>query len=147
MAVLAGGRGVRLGGGKPGAMLGGLTLLERAVATARRWTDAPVVAVREGGTDLAGVEVMADDPALEGPLAGLASALALARRRGADHILTLPCDAPFLPGDLAARLGAAIGRGARPYRPAAGGCIPPAACGAPTSARRWPPTPRPVVGR
>jgi molybdenum cofactor guanylyltransferase len=88
IVILAGGEGRRIGGGKPERLLGGLSLLDRALARARTWSDAVSVARREG-----------DDPAIEGPLGGIAAALAL----GGD-VLTIPCDMPFLPDDLPARL-------------------------------------------
>ncbi|MEL7028776.1 MAG: molybdenum cofactor guanylyltransferase MobA, partial [Pseudomonadota bacterium] len=43
-----------------------------------------------------------------GPLAGVLAGLTWAAPRAA-HVLTVPCDAPFLPDDLAARLAAALG--------------------------------------
>jgi molybdopterin-guanine dinucleotide biosynthesis protein A len=89
IVILAGGEGRRIGGGKPGRLLGGQSLLDRALARARSWTDAVLVA----GGDLR------DDPDVEGPLGGVAAALAL----GGD-VLTIPCDMPFLPDDLPARL-------------------------------------------
>ncbi len=92
IVILAGGEGRRIGGGKPDRLLGGETLLERALRTARRWSDEVLVAAREGGD-------LQDDPAVAGPLGGLAAALAL----GGD-VLTIPCDMPFLPDDLPARL-------------------------------------------
>ena len=45
---------------------------------------------------------------LAGPLRGVAAALAHARRRGFFLLATAPCDAPFLPLDLVARLAAAM---------------------------------------
>jgi molybdopterin-guanine dinucleotide biosynthesis protein A len=45
---------------------------------------------------------------LDGPLLGVAAALAHARRRGFSLLATAPCDAPFLPLDLVARLAAAL---------------------------------------
>jgi molybdopterin-guanine dinucleotide biosynthesis protein A len=49
-----------------------------------------------------GVAVIADlDPGFSGPLAGMRSAMRTART---DWILTVPCDGPFLPSDLANRL-------------------------------------------
>lgn len=92
VVILAGGEGRRIGGGKPERLLGGLSLIERALARARTWSDAVLVAAREGGD-------LEDDPAVEGPLGGVAAALAL----GGD-VLTIPCDMPFLPDDLPARL-------------------------------------------
>ena len=92
IVILAGGAGRRIGGGKPQRLLAGETLLERALQRARTWSDEVLVAAREGGD-------IADDPAIEGPLGGVAAAL----RPGGD-LLTIPCDMPFLPDDLPARL-------------------------------------------
>jgi molybdopterin-guanine dinucleotide biosynthesis protein A len=57
-----------------------------------------------------GCEVVADaaGAGLAGPLLGVAAALAHARRRGFSLLATAPCDAPFLPLDLVARLTAAM---------------------------------------
>ena len=92
IVILAGGEGRRIGGGKPQRLLSGETLLNRALRLARSWSDEVLVAAREGGD-------IQDDPAIEGPLGGVAAALAL----GSD-VLTIPCDMPFLPVDLPARL-------------------------------------------
>jgi molybdopterin-guanine dinucleotide biosynthesis protein A len=89
IVILAGGEGRRIGGGKPLRMLGGETLLDRALGIARRWSDEVLVA--DGRSDV---------PGLEGPLGGVAAALA----PGGD-VLTIPCDMPFLPDDLPERLG------------------------------------------
>jgi len=88
VVILAGGEGRRIGGGKPLRMLGGETLLGRALRIARGWSDDVLVA--DGTTDV---------PGIEGPLGGLAGALGL----GGD-VLTIPCDMPFLPADLPERL-------------------------------------------
>jgi molybdopterin-guanine dinucleotide biosynthesis protein A len=45
---------------------------------------------------------------LDGPLRGVGAALAFARERGFSWLATAPCDAPFLPLDLVARLAAAL---------------------------------------
>lgn len=108
--ILAGGAGSRIGGAKPDRILGGATLMAHAMGAAERWRAPVAVAVREPDqaafTDCA---VILDDPAIRGPLAGLASALAWARDRGAERVLTIPCDMPFLPPDLLERLEAALG--------------------------------------
>lgn len=92
IVILAGGEGRRMGGSKPQRLLGGEALLDRALRRARSWSGEVLVAAREGGD-------IADDPAIEGPLGGVAAALAL----GGD-VLTIPCDMPLLPDDLPARL-------------------------------------------
>jgi molybdopterin-guanine dinucleotide biosynthesis protein A len=43
-----------------------------------------------------------------GPLAGIAAALGFAGKEGFSLVATAPCDAPFGPADLVARLGAAL---------------------------------------
>jgi molybdopterin-guanine dinucleotide biosynthesis protein A len=89
IVILAGGAGRRIGGGKPLRMLGGERLLDRALRIARGWSDDVLIADRSS-----------DAPGIEGPLGGIAAALAW----GGD-ILAIPCDMPFLPTDLPERLG------------------------------------------
>jgi molybdopterin-guanine dinucleotide biosynthesis protein A len=108
--VLAGGEGRRIGGAKPLLQLGGETLIARALGTARTWSDCVAVAVRKttqtGDIDAV---LIVDDPRIEGPIAGLASALHFADAGRVNFLLTLPCDAPFLPADLPTRLSDGIG--------------------------------------
>lgn len=108
--VLAGGQGSRIGGCKPLRKLGGATLLDRAWVQARRWADVAAVAVRDKG-QIEGIALPAilDDPAIAGPLGGLAAALRFAIERGCQAVLTLPADMPFLPDDLRGRLEQALG--------------------------------------
>ncbi|MBX3560923.1 MAG: molybdenum cofactor guanylyltransferase [Sphingomonas sp.] len=108
--ILAGGESRRIGGGKPLRLLGGRTLLERAVALAQGWSDSVTVAARSAAqVGSLEIRLLLDPPGLEGPLGGLASAL----RLGRPLVLTIPCDMPFLPDDLPARLAAALpGHGA-----------------------------------
>lgn len=107
--VLAGGEGRRIGGGKPLRRLGGETLLARALGQAGRYSDRVALAVRHPAQVGApeGVVVIPDAP-VEGPLGGLAAALEYARAQGRPAVLTLPCDMPFVPPDLAERLGSAL---------------------------------------
>lgn len=110
--VLAGGEGSRMGGGKPLRMLGEETLITRAVRLARSWSGDVVLALREplqAGEH--GLPILLDDPDVWGPLAGLSSALSAAQERGHSHVLTLPCDMPFLPSDLPHRLAHEGGKG------------------------------------
>ena len=124
IVILAGGESRRMGGGKPLRVLAGRTLLDRAIDRARSWSDEVVVAARDSA-QLGGAEVKAliDPPGLEGPLAGLASALRVAR----PVVLTIPCDMPFLPDDLPDRLAAAL-PGHRAALAASGGHVHPV-CG------------------
>lgn len=108
--VLAGGEGRRIGGGKPQRVLAGRTLLERAAAQASDFSTLTAMAVRGVGQVGAshGLNLIEDAP-WEGPLGGLATAMAFARSRGRAAVLTLPCDMPLIPTDLASRLAAALG--------------------------------------
>lgn len=110
VAVLAGGDGSRIGGGKPLIKLNGKALVERAYDRALVWSSASVVAIRSpeqlGSCQLPWI---ADAAGIEGPLAGLATALEWACRQGAEALLTIPCDMPFLPDDLLKRLSSEVG--------------------------------------
>jgi molybdopterin-guanine dinucleotide biosynthesis protein A len=110
VAVLAGGEGSRIGGGKPLTKLGGKTLVERAFERAGNWSNCTVVSLRSADqVEPLGLPWIVDVPGIDGPLAGLASALEWARRQGANALLTIPCDMPFLPDELPQRLIAGIG--------------------------------------
>lgn len=107
--VLAGGEGRRMGGSKPLRRLGATTLIANALELARGYGGPVAVAVRSADqVGEVGATLLLDDPAIPGPLAGLASALRFARDSGTARVLTLPCDMPRLPADLAARLAAAL---------------------------------------
>lgn len=118
--VLAGGAGRRMGGGKPLRAWGETSLLAQALTLARIYADEVAVAVRDA--DQVGGEVGApllfDHPDVPGPLAGLASALAFARARGAARVQVLACDMPCLPADLTLRLVGALCSGAKVALPA-----------------------------
>jgi molybdopterin-guanine dinucleotide biosynthesis protein A len=110
VVVLAGGEGSRIGGGKPLVMLGENTRVERALERARAWSNRTVVSLRSADqAGQLGLPWIADAPGIDGPLAGLASALEWARGQGANGLLTIPCDMPFLPDELPQRLVAGIG--------------------------------------
>ncbi len=110
VVVLAGGDGRRMGGAKPLRPFGGTTLIGRALELARGYGGPVALTVRDPAQAAgAGDAVhLIDSPDIPGPIAGLASALEFAKRRGAALALTLPCDAPLLPPDLATRLGSAL---------------------------------------
>lgn len=110
IVILAGGESRRMGGGKPLRVLGGETLIARALRRARGWSDDVYLALRlSEQVPASGVRVLLDDPEVGGPLAGLASAARAAEANGCSHLLTLPCDMPFLPNDLVVRLSGNIG--------------------------------------
>jgi molybdopterin-guanine dinucleotide biosynthesis protein A len=114
--ILAGGIGRRMGGvDKPLMRLGGRTLLEHVVERLVPQCGAGLALSANGDPARFGGfpgPVLADTvPGLPGPLAGLLAGLdfAAAHRPDVTHVLTVPGDAPFLPGDLAKRLGSAPG--------------------------------------
>ena len=108
--VLAGGSGRRLGRPKASVLLGGITLVERAVAMlSARCGTVVVVARPEVPLPALPVGVVHDRPGPGAPLVGLATGLAVL---GADDVIVLGCDLPFagpvLDALLAAPAGAAV---------------------------------------
>jgi molybdopterin-guanine dinucleotide biosynthesis protein A len=113
--ILAGGRASRMGGGDKGLRpFRGGTLLG---AVAERLAPQVAALALNAGGDPArfaalGLPVIPDPvPGQPGPLAGVLAAIDWAAARGADCVVTVPCDTPFLPGDLVPRLILAGGGG------------------------------------
>ncbi len=108
--VLAGGRSSRFGREKAGVELDGQLLIARVVDVLARGCDRVAVNARLGSqaADFAtaqGLDLLSDNPAdPEGPLAGIKAGLSWAAGGEANALLTTPCDTPFLPQDLVARL-------------------------------------------
>jgi len=103
-AVLAGGRGRRMGGAsKPCVELGGRPLVAWPVAAAlAAGLDTVIVAKRSTPLPEAGVPVWHEPDEPTHPLAGVVAAL----ERSGRPVLAIPCDMPFLRADLLARLAA-----------------------------------------
>ena len=103
--LLAGGRGTRMGHVDKGLQpFGGSTMAAQVLARlAPQVATLAINANRNLDTYAAfGLPVWPDDtPGYAGPLAGLEAGL---RRCSTPYLLTAPCDSPFLPADLAARL-------------------------------------------
>lgn len=108
VVVLAGGEGRRIGGGKPLRRLGEERLIDRALGQARGWSSIVAVSLKRPDQVATDVNVILDEQGAEGPLAGLIAAGRFAASRDCGLVLTIPADMPFLPPDLAERLGAAI---------------------------------------
>jgi molybdopterin-guanine dinucleotide biosynthesis protein A len=112
--VLAGGLARRMGGGdKPLLEIGGRTILARVIARLEPQCECLVINANGDPQRFAtfGLPVVADGVMeYPGPLAGILAALdwAAASRPNAAFILSAPGDCPFLPRDLAARLGRAL---------------------------------------
>jgi molybdopterin-guanine dinucleotide biosynthesis protein A len=113
--VLAGGRASRMGGGDKCLLrvtdtkVGDTTVLD--ILLARLGPQAGALAMSANG-DAArfarfGLPVLPDLPLHAGPLAGVAAGLAWATSLGADALLTVPGDTPFIPADLAEKLAPA----------------------------------------
>ncbi|MGQ0656854.1 MAG: molybdenum cofactor guanylyltransferase MobA [Chromatiales bacterium] len=107
--ILAGGRATRMGGEDKGLIeVAGRTMVESVLNALRpQVSDLLINANRNLDRYRAyGLPVVAD--MIEGycgPLAGMASAMRVARTR---YLLSAPCDSPFIAGDLAARLHARL---------------------------------------
>ena len=111
--VLAGGQGRRMGGVDKGLVeLAGRPLAAWVIERLAPQVGTLIVNANQNVERYAalGHPVVQDAVAgFAGPLAGLHAALAAART---EWIVTAPCDSPFLPGDLVARLAAAAGAAA-----------------------------------
>ncbi|WP_323118583.1 molybdenum cofactor guanylyltransferase MobA [Burkholderia alba] len=111
--LLAGGRGMRMGGVDKGLqLLRGEALALHGLRRLAPQVDRLVISANRHLDDYAalgapfGARVVADaDADFSGPLAGL---LAGMRAAAAPRVLCAPCDSPFLPADLGARLAAAL---------------------------------------
>jgi molybdopterin-guanine dinucleotide biosynthesis protein A len=103
--VLAGGRAMRLGGvDKPLLRLGDATIIDHVLLC----LPSGPTAISANGDPARyahlGLPVLADQVAGRGPLGGVLRGLGWAAGLGAEMLLTVPGDTPFLPPDLAARL-------------------------------------------
>ena len=114
--ILAGGRSNRMGGGDKGLLLlDGQPLLAHVIARIAPQASAKAI---NGNGDAGrfrnlGLPVVPDTIAgFPGPLAGILAGLTWAKQfhPGANHILTVPCDTPFLPRDLVSRLSRDLAR-------------------------------------
>ena len=108
--VLAGGRGTRMGGVDKGLqLLNGRPLIAHVLQRLKPQVGPLLINANRHLDQYAafGFAVLSDaDADFNGPLAGLLAGLQAART---DWLLCVPCDAPCLPLDLAARLAAAAG--------------------------------------
>ena len=108
--VLAGGLARRMGGGDKALIdIGGITILDRVLARLRPQCTGIVLNANGDASRFSrfGLPVIADDiPGFAGPLAGILAGLDWAAKNapGADWVVSVPGDCPFLPRDLAVRL-------------------------------------------
>jgi molybdopterin-guanine dinucleotide biosynthesis protein A len=116
-AILAGGRGERVGGRDKGLLaLCGRPLVAHVVAALQPQVEGIVIVANRNRAEYSAYGlVLADrEAAFRGPLAGIDAALAACSTA---WLLTVPVDCPGLPGDLAQRLHAAA------VREAAAACV------------------------
>lgn len=106
--ILAGGQGSRIGGDKGLQVLHGRPLLAWVLDAIREQSDEVLISANGNRGEYAGFgyPVIADQMPGLGPLAGLQAALHHAQH---DRIVSVPCDTPYLPGDLIAWLSATVG--------------------------------------
>ncbi|MDH4182235.1 MAG: molybdenum cofactor guanylyltransferase [Betaproteobacteria bacterium] len=107
--VLAGGQGRRMGGIDKGLVpLDGRAMIEHVLARLAPQVGAILVNANQNGERYAafGHPVIADAVGgFAGPLAGLHAGMTAATT---PYVVTVPCDSPFLPADLVARLAAGL---------------------------------------
>jgi molybdopterin-guanine dinucleotide biosynthesis protein A len=107
--VLAGGQGRRMGGVDKGlVLLDDRPMVAHVLDRLRPQVDDVLINANQNADRYAafGHPVVPDAVGgFAGPLAGLHAGLTEARR---DYVVTVPCDSPFLPSDLVARLHAAF---------------------------------------
>jgi molybdopterin-guanine dinucleotide biosynthesis protein A len=103
--ILAGGQGRRMGADKALLPLAGRPLLAHAIDRLRPQVQSLAISANGDPARLAtfGLPVLPDDTPL-GPLSGILAGLNWAAAQGADALVSVPVDAPFLPGDLTPRL-------------------------------------------
>ena len=109
--VLAGGMGRRMGGVDKGLVpLAGRPLVAHVLERLAPQAGAIIVNANQNRDRYAayGHPVVADEVGgFAGPLAGLHAGMTAATT---PYVVTVPCDSPFLPGDLVARLAAGLER-------------------------------------
>jgi molybdopterin-guanine dinucleotide biosynthesis protein A len=102
--ILAGGRGSRMGGRDKGLVqFRGRPLVDHVIERIAPQVDELLISANRSLDDYArrGYQVISDTiPDFQGPLAGVLAGLRAARH---EWVLTVPCDMPHLPDDLAAR--------------------------------------------
>ena len=106
--ILAGGQGRRMGGADKALLtLAGQSLIGRVAARFAPQVEQLAVSGRQG---YLGLRCLVDDGS-HGPLSGVLAAVRWAGAAGADAVVTVPVDGPFVPGDLVPRLLLAGGGG------------------------------------
>ena len=111
VVIIAGGKGIRIGGDKPQRMLAGKTLLDHAIGKAAAFSSHFAIAANRDGVSSLPRDCffLVDQIDDAGPISGLTSALKHGADHGAEHVMTISCDTPFLPPDLLSKLYDSVG--------------------------------------
>ena len=105
--IIAGGRSSRMGREKALIEIAGRPIAQWIIERVAPQADILAINANSDSLSTIGLPVIADlRHDIGTPLAGLQAALRFAVAQGADQLLTVPSDCPFLPRDLALRLGA-----------------------------------------
>lgn len=107
-AVLAGGESLRMGGDKPGAVLGGSTLRDRALDVMDGVFGDVVLSVASRGPQVSGRRTVIDRYQGLGPLGALEAVLNVAAGRS---VFVLACDLPLVHKEIVQRIVSAAGAG------------------------------------
>lgn len=100
-AIQAGGRSLRFGAPKALATVGGVRILDRVRTSLEVATEQILLVANEPETFAdAALPIRGDALPGSGALGGIHTALLWARERGADGVLSIACDMPFVPAAL-----------------------------------------------
>ncbi|HTN54535.1 MAG TPA: NTP transferase domain-containing protein [Microbacterium sp.] len=113
--LLAGGRASRMGGiDKPGLLVDGVSMRDRAIAAVRSAEAEPVIVVGPASASAAptatGVRWVREDPPFSGPAAAVVAGLAAMAADAAEWTFLLACDLPRPDAAVAALLDGIVGR-------------------------------------
>lgn len=103
-AILAGGQSSRFGADKAMADLGGKPMIAHVAKTLSGAAAIAVVGNARAAASLGAADLCDPVSAVRGPLAGVLAGLEWAEALGVSWLVTVPCDAPLIPEDIAERL-------------------------------------------
>ena len=104
--ILAGGNARRMGGADKALLpLGGRPLIAHVLDRLEPQVERVLISANGDPARFQGFGCrVLPDAAPQGPLSGILAALMAAAGMGATHVVSTPCDTPFLPGDLVPQL-------------------------------------------
>jgi molybdenum cofactor guanylyltransferase len=104
--ILAGGEARRMGGADKAFLpLGGRPFIAHVLDRLEPQVERVLISANGDAARFQGFGCrVVPDAAPQGPLSGILAALTAAGEMGATHVVSTPCDTPFLPGDLVPQL-------------------------------------------